>query len=99
MTVIVKNPVRQLAKDFETLTFPDNGGRPVPLRVVATLKMVEVAPVRWRLQGLPMIPFDAGFDASTSLDEARKTVEQMAEERRTALGLSKQYRLTWLHGR
>jgi multidrug efflux pump subunit AcrB len=83
-------------EELKNLRIRNSGGRMVPLSVLAAVRLVEVPAAVERLNLLPMVAVTANPASGVSLTQARALCEARAEEVRRELGLTAEYRLTWL---
>jgi multidrug efflux pump subunit AcrB len=90
-------PFRDVEK-IKELKVRNTQGEMVPLATVAAIRNTMGPAVVDRLNMEPMVEVTANPAAGVSPAQARRLCESAAEEGRKGLGLSAEYRLTWLAG-
>ncbi len=87
---------RAQVSDLKQLKVRNNRGEMVPLASVAAIREISGPLAIDRLDLRPAVEITANPAAGVSLGQARKVCETAAEDIRKQLGLSAEYRLTWL---
>ena len=87
---------RDLAGDLRRLKIRNSRGQMIPLGAFATVRETDEPGTLDFLDGQPMVEITANLASGTFDDPVRKLCEAVAEEARKGLGLSREYRLTWM---
>jgi multidrug efflux pump subunit AcrB len=83
-------------KNLDKLPFINRAGQIVPMAMLIKVRRVQAPAVLDFLNLYPMVEITANLEPGVSLDLGRKLCTQMADGIRKELGLSAQYRLSWL---
>ncbi len=84
------------AKDLGNLHVRNVEGQMVPLSTLVKVRRVEAPAMLDFLDLQPMVEITANLEPGVSLDQARKICTLLADGLRKEMGLSAEYRLTWL---
>jgi multidrug efflux pump subunit AcrB len=86
----------ELAREFRRLKIRNSRGQMIPLGAFATVRETDGPRTLDFLDCQPMVEITANLASGTFDEQMRKRCETVAEDVRKDLGLSAEYRLTWL---